>query len=124
MVGDTLVHGDLRADNLLLRRDGSVAIVDWPWASIGPAWLDTVLLSINVRLFGGDAERVLAELAARTGADPRDFTDVLVGAAGYFLDAAPATGARRAADAAGIPAGPGRGPAALAARRRATGSGS
>ena len=88
MVGDTLVHGDLRADNLLLRRDGSVAIVDWPWASIGPAWLDTVLLSINVRLFGGDAERVLTDLAARTGADPRDFTDVLAGAAGYFLDAA------------------------------------
>jgi aminoglycoside phosphotransferase (APT) family kinase protein len=88
MVGDTLVHGDLRADNLLLRRDGSVAIVDWPWASIGPAWLDTVLFSINVRLFGGDAERVLTDLAARTGADPQDFTDVLVGAAGYFLDAA------------------------------------
>jgi hypothetical protein len=88
MTGDTLVHGDLRADNLLLRPDGSVVIVDWPWACTGPDWLDTVLLSINVRLFGGDAERVLADLAARTGADPRWFTDVLAGAAGYFLDAA------------------------------------
>ncbi len=88
MTGDTLVHGDLRADNLLLRPDGSVAIVDWPWACTGPVWLDTVLLSINVRLFGGDAERVLTDLAGRTGADPRRFTDVLAGAAGYFLDAA------------------------------------
>jgi aminoglycoside phosphotransferase (APT) family kinase protein len=84
--GDTLVHGDLRADNLLVRPDGSVVVVDWPWASLGAPWLDTVLFSINVRLFGGDAERVLTDLAVRTGADPRDFTDVLAGAAGYFLD--------------------------------------
>jgi aminoglycoside phosphotransferase (APT) family kinase protein len=88
LAGDTLVHGDLRADNLLLRADDSVVVIDWPWASNGPPWLDTVLFSINVQLFGGDAERVLADLAARTGADPRQFTDVLVGAAGYFLDSA------------------------------------
>jgi aminoglycoside phosphotransferase (APT) family kinase protein len=86
LTGDTLVHGDLRADNLLVRPDGSVVVVDWPWASIGAAWLDTVMFSINVRLFGGDAQRVLTDLAARTGTDPRDFTDVLAGAAGYFLD--------------------------------------
>jgi aminoglycoside phosphotransferase (APT) family kinase protein len=97
LTGDTVVHGDLRADNLLLRPDGTVVVVDWPWASVGPAWLDTVLFSINVRLFGGDAERLLDDLAARTGADPRRFTDVLVGFAGFFLD-----NARRPAPA-GLP---------------------
>jgi aminoglycoside phosphotransferase (APT) family kinase protein len=90
MSGDTVVHGDLRADNLLLRPDGTVAVVDWPWASVGPAWLDLVLFSINVRLFGGDdaAERLLADVATWHRIDPQVCTDVLAGAAGYFLDAA------------------------------------
>jgi hypothetical protein len=68
------------------RHGPAATLVDWPWASVGATWLDTVLFSINVRLFGGDAQRVLTDLAARTGADPGDFTDVLAGAAGYFLD--------------------------------------
>ena len=53
LTGDTLVHTDLRADNLLLTPEGRVMVVDWPHACLGPAWLDTVLLLINVRLFGG-----------------------------------------------------------------------
>ena len=88
LTGDTLCHLDVRADNLLIGPDGAVTVVDWPWACRGPAWLDTAMLLVNVRLHGGHAERVLTDLAARTGADPRDFTDVLAGAAGDFLDAA------------------------------------
>jgi aminoglycoside phosphotransferase (APT) family kinase protein len=89
MVGDTLVHGDLRADNLLLGPDGSVTVVDWPGACLGPAWLDTVLLLINVRLFGGhDVQALLADRAIATGADPEDLVAVLAAAAGYFVDVA------------------------------------
>ncbi len=33
-VGDTLLHLDLRADNLLLTRD-RVVVVDWPHARVG-----------------------------------------------------------------------------------------
>lgn len=32
--GTTLLHGDLRADNMLITEDG-VILVDWPWAAIG-----------------------------------------------------------------------------------------
>jgi aminoglycoside phosphotransferase (APT) family kinase protein len=28
--GDTLLHLDLRADNMVIRPDGDVAFVDWP----------------------------------------------------------------------------------------------
>lgn len=35
--GPTLLHSDLRADNLLLTPTRVVA-VDWPWASVGAAW--------------------------------------------------------------------------------------
>jgi hypothetical protein len=33
VAGDRLVHLDVRADNLLIRPDGTVAVVDWPWAA-------------------------------------------------------------------------------------------
>src|SRR5262249_48936339 len=37
--GTTLLHADLRADNVLLT-DDRVVFVDWPTASIGAAWVD------------------------------------------------------------------------------------
>jgi aminoglycoside phosphotransferase (APT) family kinase protein len=87
--GATLVHGDLRADNLLLSQDGSVTLVDWPWACRGPAWLDRVLLLINVLLHGGhDAGAIVNRCAASAKADPADLVAVLAAAAGFFIDAA------------------------------------
>jgi aminoglycoside phosphotransferase (APT) family kinase protein len=89
LVGDTLVHTDIRADNLLLGPDGTVTVVDWPWACRGPAWLDTLLLLVNVRLFGGhDTHALLADRAAVTGADPEDLIAVLAALAGFFADTA------------------------------------
>ncbi|WP_018832589.1 phosphotransferase [Salinispora tropica] len=87
--GQTLVHADLRADNLLLRADGTVAIVDWPHACRGPAWLDRLLLCVNLLLHGGvDVDQLVKHLARDT-ATPEDLLiDVLTGYAGYFLDAA------------------------------------
>lgn len=88
LTGDTLVHTDIRADNVLLSPDGTVTIVDWPWACRGPAWLDTLLL-INARLYGGhDTHALLTRRAAVTGTDPQDLIAVLTGLAGYFADAA------------------------------------
>ncbi|MEO3775495.1 phosphotransferase [Micromonospora sp. B11E3] len=87
--GDTLCHCDLRADNLLIGADGGVSVVDWPWACRGPAWLDTVLLLVNVRLHGGhDTEALLRTRPMTADADPADVTGVLVGLAGFFVDAA------------------------------------
>jgi len=37
--GDRLVHGDFRADNLVIA-DGRAFVVDWPHASAGAPWLD------------------------------------------------------------------------------------
>ena len=89
LTGDTLVHLDIRADNLLITDDGQVTVVDWPWACLGPAWLDRLLLLINVRLFGGhDTEALLRRCARRTGADPADLRSVLAGMGGFFADAA------------------------------------
>ncbi|MEU4214905.1 phosphotransferase [Actinoplanes sp. NPDC026623] len=87
--GQTLVHGDVRADNLLVRGDGTVAVVDWPHACRGPAWLDRLLLCINLLLFGGvDIDPLVARLASDAAVPVGLLIDVLAGYTGYFLDAA------------------------------------
>ena len=50
--GDTLVHLDVRADNLLLTPE-RVLLVDWPWAAVGAPWLDLVAMLPSVAMQGG-----------------------------------------------------------------------
>ncbi|MGW3188984.1 hypothetical protein ACWDBT_14060 [Streptomyces ardesiacus] len=38
-----MIHGDLRADHVLLT-DDRVIFVDWPWAAVGASWCDIVLM--------------------------------------------------------------------------------
>ncbi|TDC35644.1 aminoglycoside phosphotransferase family protein [Micromonospora sp. KC213] len=89
LVGDTLCHLDVRADNLLVDAAGTMTVVDWPWACRGPAWLDTALLLINVRLHGGhDTEALLRRLPLTADVDPDALTGVYAGMAAFFTDAA------------------------------------
>ncbi len=84
--GDSLVHGDGRADNLLVTPDGSVVVVDWPWATRGAGWFDRLALLVNVGLNDRDAplEELLAVWLPDVAAD--DVDAVLAGLAGYFCD--------------------------------------
>ncbi|HEY0237873.1 MAG TPA: phosphotransferase, partial [Friedmanniella sp.] len=86
--GDQLVHGDVRADNLLVRPDGSVVVVDWPWATRGAAWFDRLALLVNVGLNDADAplEDLLARWLPDVSAD--DVDAALAGLAAYFADIA------------------------------------
>lgn len=94
LAGDTVVHTDIRADNLLIGPDGSVTVVDWPWGSTGAAWFDRLCLVINIDLYGGHDADLLVE--DHLGALPAgDITAVLAGMCGYLTDAArqpPASG--------------------------------
>ncbi|MEU4625237.1 aminoglycoside phosphotransferase family protein [Actinoplanes sp. NPDC023801] len=76
--GRTVVHADLRADNILIRPDGRFVFVDWPWGCTGPDWLDSVLLAINVIVHGGDPGPLL------DGIDPAITVGIVSGAAAYF----------------------------------------
>ena len=82
LAGDTLAHTDVRADNLLISADGTVTVVDWPHGCRGPAWLDTLLLLVNIRLHGGHADLTMLD------ADPADAAAVLAGFGAFFADAA------------------------------------
>ena len=84
--GSTVVHCDIRADNLLIRPDGSMMVVDWPWALSGPEWLDRFLLLINIDLYGGHDVEALVE--RHLGAvDPDLITGSLAGLCAFFTDA-------------------------------------
>ena len=50
--GKSLLHLDVRADNVLLTPD-RVHFVDWPWAAIGARWLDVVAMLPSVAMQGG-----------------------------------------------------------------------
>lgn len=87
LAGDTLVHGDLRADNLLLA-SGRVVVVDWPWASLGAGWADLVFFALNPALYGGhDPDLLLGRAELLRDVDPDDVTAVVAGMAAYFAEA-------------------------------------
>lgn len=61
LIGVTLVHTDLRDDNVIMGRDGRVWFCDWNFATVGPAWVDAVTLAISMHGDGLDAEALLVE---------------------------------------------------------------
>lgn len=87
MAGESLVHGDMRADNVLLTASGAV-LVDWPYASRGAAWLDSlsILINVNTDSAVGHAEALLGSRPVFYGVEPQAVTGVLAGWAGYYLD--------------------------------------
>lgn len=85
--GDSVLHADVRADNVLVRRDGTAVLIDWPWARRGAGWTDVLQLLVNVELYGGhDVDALVTTELADVPAG--DVTAFLVGLTGFFLDTA------------------------------------
>ncbi len=85
VVGDTLLHFDTRADNLLLAPD-RVWFVDWPHACIGAAWIDVAFFAPSVTMQGGpDPEHVCMLHPAYREADPAALTAAIASIAGFFM---------------------------------------
>jgi hypothetical protein len=83
--GDTVVHTDIRDDNLLLAADGRVLLCDWNWPVRGAAWIDTVLLMIGPRGDGLDVDAVLADAAVLDGVPAASVDALLALVTAYFL---------------------------------------
>jgi hypothetical protein len=80
--GDTLLHMDLRADNILI--DPDVAFVDWPWASRGALWVDLIGFGVDIERSGHDPEKLLDGHPLLVGVDPDDVNAFLAGLAGMW----------------------------------------
>lgn len=83
--GTALLHLDLRADNMLLTADGRVCLFDWAQSAVGPAWVDPVLLMLEVEAYGGhEIDALIATHPLTRGADPEQVTQVVLALAGML----------------------------------------
>ena len=83
--GETLIHTDIRDDNLLLDADGLVWICDWNWPIVGAPWIDTLFTLIGPRGDGLDVDAVLASRRLTRDVPPASIDRVLALLVGYFL---------------------------------------
>ncbi|WP_354384316.1 aminoglycoside phosphotransferase [Streptomyces sp. PvR034] len=68
LAGDRLVHSDPAASNFMVEGDGRVRMIDWAWATRGPAWLDTALWGFRLILDGGQSPEQAARWCAKVPA--------------------------------------------------------
>ncbi len=75
---DTLVHWDVRVDNLLQRRTGEIVFLDWGAAGVGESWLDPLLARLE-RVDRAWFDRSVATSPALTALGDDAITTWLVG---------------------------------------------
>lgn len=86
--GETLLHFDVRADNLLLTPE-RVWLVDWPLACVGAAWVDVLFFAPSVAMQGGPPpDALLMGHPAARAADPAALTAAVAAVAGFFTQRA------------------------------------
>jgi hypothetical protein len=84
-IGSTLVHSDVRADNIILAHD-RVVFIDWPWACIGAKWLDLLFFLPSVAMQGGPKPwEVFESHPLGEEANFDHVTRVLAAVAGLFI---------------------------------------
>ncbi|KAG1649173.1 Vanadium-dependent bromoperoxidase [Nymphon striatum] len=86
---DAFVHGDIRADNLLIDDDDQVWIVDWAHAMAGPAWFDHIAMIPSIAMQSGrSAADLWAMSAYATTVEPTAVDAVVAAVAGFLTEAA------------------------------------
>lgn len=85
--GDTLVHTDIRADNVLVDAAGAAWLVDWNWPVAGAPWLDSLFTLIGPRGDGLDVDAVIASRRLLRDVPAESVDIVLALVIGYFLSA-------------------------------------
>ncbi|MEU3021035.1 phosphotransferase [Nocardiopsis sp. NPDC007018] len=84
--GDTLLHSDLRSDNIILGADGSVTFVDWAHAARGAAWIDPLIFALCAAVQGhGNPQEILERHPAGQNADSDGVDSALAALAGRFV---------------------------------------
>jgi aminoglycoside phosphotransferase (APT) family kinase protein len=84
-VGETLLHADIRADNILLT-PARVFFVDWPHACVGTPWIDLAALLPSVAMQGGPKPWDVFDAHPISRRAPSEHVDaVLAAIAGFFV---------------------------------------
>ena len=85
--GDTLCHGDLRPDNLLVSVDepAVATVVDWNWVGAAAAWVDWVGLLPLMAAQGVDTDALLTSSPLTRAVDPDSVDAYVATIAAYML---------------------------------------
>ncbi|MBH5335267.1 aminoglycoside phosphotransferase family protein [Streptomyces pactum] len=94
VAGDSVLHHDLRQDNVLLDPHGRAWICDWNWPCLGASWFDLVLLLATAYADGHDATALFRAHPTARGVDDEQLDAALAALSGFFL----ASGAHPPAD--------------------------
>ncbi|MFF0771494.1 phosphotransferase [Nonomuraea wenchangensis] len=87
-VGDTLLHFDLRFDNIIVNPRGTAHVVDWGRACIGPAWSDLVCLLVQSDLGHLHPDAIFSGHPVGRAAEPTQVDAFLVALASYWTHTA------------------------------------
>jgi aminoglycoside phosphotransferase (APT) family kinase protein len=83
--GSTLLHFDLRADNILITPD-RVLFIDWPHAALGAGWLELAQILPSVAMQGGPKPWDLFDMhPLGREAAPEAVNAAVAALAGYFI---------------------------------------
>ena len=85
--GDTLVHCDLRDDNIIIDDGGRIWVCDWNWPVLGAPWVDLLTVLISARGDDVDTDAVLGSNPLTRDVPAHDIDAVLALLAVYFLGA-------------------------------------
>ena len=83
--GDTLVHTDIRSDNVLIDTAGRAWVCDWNWPVRGCDWFDSFAALIGPRGEGVDVDAVIAGRRLLRDVPAEAFDVMLATYVGYFL---------------------------------------
>ncbi|QIN84945.1 phosphotransferase [Rubrobacter tropicus] len=83
--GSSLLHLDLRADNLLLTPH-RVVVVDWPHARVGAPWVDLAFFAPSVAMQGGPTpDELFSRYPRAFQADEDAIVAVVAAITGFFI---------------------------------------
>jgi aminoglycoside phosphotransferase (APT) family kinase protein len=82
--GETLLHFDTRADNMLIAGD-RVFIFDWPHARLGAAFVDWLVMAPSVAMQGGPTPDDFMARFDVSNVSRQALDAILCSAAGYFV---------------------------------------
>lgn len=91
----SMIHGDLRVDNVLLDASGAAWLCDWTWLCFGPAWFDLAGLLVTAYASGLPATTLFDTHPAGYDAPGDGLDAALAALSGYWLvraAAGPGTG--------------------------------
>jgi hypothetical protein len=85
-VGDGLIHGDVRSDNVLLTPDGRVVFVDWTSTCTGTGWFEVLAMLPSVELEGGGEPESVLERVGLDDLASAAQAPLVAALAGYFAE--------------------------------------